>query len=423
MTRILITNAYSARNRGDAAIILGMIESLRQTSAFREAEIRISSADDRQDARWYPEPTAPSFASLKSDFSRSPTAGQLYFLLVLLPASLAWAAAWRLAKVGLPVPRGLRGLLQTYAAADVVVAAGGGYLYTTSALRGGVVLLTNLYSFFFAVLLGKPVALYAQSIGPFAATWQARIVRFVLARVRLVEVREKYSQRLIDDWKLTAPVGRAGDAAFLLEAVPPAWDSELVRSADGPTVGMTVRGWFRSTQQQMEYEGTIASFVQWLTRERRASVVFLPQVTFAEGGDDDRVVARRIAEAVQRDDRVRVVENELSAPEMKWLCCQMDVFVGTRMHSNIFALSCGVPTLAIAYQPKTAGIMAELGLGDWVTTIDSLDPAKLQASFDALVARTDEIRGHLAEAVPRVMEQALDGGRLIAEVVSRGVSR
>ena len=45
MTRILITNAYSARNRGDAAIIFGMLESLRRTEAFKNAEIRVSSVD------------------------------------------------------------------------------------------------------------------------------------------------------------------------------------------------------------------------------------------------------------------------------------------------------------------------------------------------------------------------------------------
>ena len=185
MTRVLITNAYSARNRGDAAIILGMIESLRRTDAFQDAEIRISSADHPVDSGRYPVPVVSSFHSIKNGFSRNSSANLLYFLAVLLPMSLVWALAWRAGRLDLPLPSTVRGLLRTYADADVVVAAGGGYLYTTSAIHGNVVLLTNVYAFFFAVLLGKPVCLYAQSIGPFAGSWQRWLVRRALSRVAL----------------------------------------------------------------------------------------------------------------------------------------------------------------------------------------------------------------------------------------------
>ncbi|MCK5376749.1 MAG: hypothetical protein KAJ97_06690, partial [Acidobacteria bacterium] len=128
---ILITNAYSARNRGDAAIILGMVESLRRTGVFREAEIRISSADHPADAARYPVPVVPSFHSLKNQLSSSPSVNALYFLVVLLPMSLLWAVGWRLGRLDLPLPSSLRELMRAYARAELVVAAGGGYLYTT----------------------------------------------------------------------------------------------------------------------------------------------------------------------------------------------------------------------------------------------------------------------------------------------------
>lgn len=415
MVRILITNAYSARNRGDAAIILGMIESLRRTEVFRKAEFRISSADDAIDAAHYSLPTVPSFQSLKSSVSPNAVIGSLYFLSVLLPLSVLWAVCWRMARLDPPVPGRLRELLREYAASDLVIAAGGGYLYTTSAIRGNVVLLINLYCFFFAALIGKPVALYAQSIGPFAGSWQSWLVRRVLSRVILVEVREEPSHRLLKDWGLATPVGRVNDAAFLLVAKPPDESIELVDRGAGPTVGMTVRKWFRDREQQLEYERSIASFVRWLIQERGASVVFLPQVTFTEGHDDDRIVARKVAVAVGRDDCVLVVENELRAEEIKWLCGRMDFFVGTRMHSNIFALSSGVPTVAIAYQPKTVGIMSELGLGRWVIPIEGLSLDELQRAFDGVAEHRVEISNHLGSAIPDAEAGALEAGGLIAE--------
>jgi colanic acid/amylovoran biosynthesis protein len=418
LLRVLITNAYSARNRGDAGIILGMLESLSRTELLGDAEFRISSADHVNDARWYPVPTVPSFASLRNGFSRIAAANQLYFLSVLLPVSLLWALAWRLGRLDLPVPSRLRRLMREYAGADVVIAAGGGYLYTNSAIRGNIVLLVNLYSFFVAVLLGKPVALYAQSIGPFAGSWQAALVRRVLARVLVVEVREEISQRLLDTWKLSTPVRRVADAAFLLAARPLDRVPNPVEMVGEPVVGMTVRRWFRDRERQATYEATVSSFVQWLLRARGGSVVFLPQVTFVEGSDDDRVVARRIAEDVAPNERVLVVEDELSAPEIKWLCSRTDVFVGTRMHSNIFALSSGVPAVAIAYQPKTTGIMADLGLEEWVVSIEGLDPGELQRVFDALVSRRDEVHDQLTRVMPSVREAAFDAGQIIAELLA-----
>ena len=415
MTCILVTNAYSARNRGDAAIIIGMVESLRRSSLFRDAEIRVSSGDHPADSERLPVPVVPSFHSLKNRISNNSGANSLYFLLVLLPFSLLWAVAWRFGRFDLPTPGGLRELMRTYARADVVVAAGGGYLYTTSAIHGNVVLLINVYSFFFAVLLGKPVFLYSQSIGPFAGSWQSWFVRLALSKVRLVEVREEFSGQLLDGWRMPTPVQLTIDAAFLLKPRPPAEDLEFAGLRAEPTVGMTVRRWFRDREQQVRYEKTIAAFVDWLIEERRAEVVLLPQVTYSEGLDDDRETARNMVRWVNQKDHVRVVEDELSAGEIKWLCGRVDFFVGTRMHSNIFALSSGVPTLAIAYQPKTQGIMSELGLDDCVLPIEGLALEELQTVFDAMVGRKSEIRNRLGSTIPSLEVKALEAGQLIAD--------
>lgn len=415
MARVLITNAYSARNRGDAAIILGMIESLRRTDVFGDAEIRVSTADHPADERWYPVPVTPSFHSLKNAVSKNATVNQLFFLLVLLPVSLVWAVLWRLTRIRLPLPGGMGELVRAYAWADLIVAAGGGYLYTNSARRGNVVLLLNLLCFFYGVILGKPVVLYGQSIGPFAGDRQARLVRRALAGVDLIEVREEISFRLVEEWGLETPVHTVADAAFLLEPQRPDEAVARVASEGELRIGMTVRRWFSIPEEQAAYERTIERFVEWLVDRRNATVVFMPQVTFSEGRDDDRVIARKVAAAVDRGDRVRVVEDELTAAEIKWLCAGMDIFVGTRMHSNIFALSSGVPTVAIAYQPKTVGIMSELGLGKWVVPIEKLDLDLLHRSFDGLIDRREEIVGLLDAAVDELEMRALAAGGLIAE--------
>jgi colanic acid/amylovoran biosynthesis protein len=415
MTEILVTNAYSARNRGDGAIILGMVESLRRTEAFRTADIKISTTDFPADGTRYPVPVVQSFHSLKNLFSSTPDLNCLYFLLVLLPASLFWALARRLGGVDLPVGRHLRDLLRAYDSADLVVAAGGCYLYTTSAVRGNVVLLINIYSFFFGVLLGKPVYLYAQSIGPFADIFQAWMVRNALSRVRLVEYREEVSGQLLDGWHLPVPTHAVADAAFLLPSREPKGILDAGSDDRGPTVGMTVRKWFRDQEDQKRYERTMAAFVDWLADERRSRTVFLPQVTFTEGNDDDRVAARDVVSLVVHQDSARIIGDELSPEEIKWLCGRVEFFVGTRMHSNIFALSLGIPTLAISYQHKTEGIMADLGLAEFVVPITDISLNHLKDAFNRLVSRRTDVSEHLSRVIPDTERKAELGGRLIAE--------
>jgi colanic acid/amylovoran biosynthesis protein len=422
MTEILITNAYSALNRGDAAIILGMVRSLRSTETFRDAVVRVSSANHPDDCGRYPVPVVPSFHSLKNRFSANSDINALYFLVVLLPLSLVWAGVWRLTGLDMSFSGPFRELMRSYAGADLVIAAGGGYLYTTSQVHGNVVLVITVYSFCFGRLLGKPVFLYSQSIGPFATSWQQWFVRRALTKVRLVEVREEISGAMLDGWRLPIPVRRAADAAFLIPARKPEKAPHLFADEHRLMVGMTVRNWFRDPVRQEEYEITMASFVTWLVEEMDAKVVFFPQVTFAEGSDDDREAAQRVATRVTNRNLVYVLEDELDAEEIKWLCGRMEIFVGTRMHSNIFAMSCGIPTIAIAYQPKTSGIMRSLGLEEFVLPIEKTTPASLRELFEALASKRATIRELLLRRIPEVEEQALLGGELIAKDFSASVS-
>jgi colanic acid/amylovoran biosynthesis protein len=420
--KILITNAYSSRNKGDAAILFGMLADLGSQEAFRGAEFRISTADYPGDASAYPCAVVESFHSLKQRFTRYRWAQCLGFLLLILPWSLLWAWAWGQWHLDLWAPRPWRKLFRQYAEADLVVAAGGGYLYTRSAWRGNLMLLITVFSFRFASLLGRPVSLYSQSIGPFQTKFQAAFVRCALRDVRPILVREEISMELVASWQLQGPVRMTGDAAFLL---PPTTECDLpFRLPSSPRrVGITVRKWSKGREEQERFERTIAQFIDRIAASGETLVVLIPQVTFAAWEDDDREVMRRLHAQVHARDRVVLVENDLSPLQVKALCGAMDFFVGTRMHSNIFALSMGVPTIAIGYLPKSTGIMRQLGLGRWVISWEDIALQPLQAAFEDLVQSADEVRTELSKKIPEVVRSASLNGRWIAEDYIAGVTR
>jgi colanic acid/amylovoran biosynthesis protein len=413
MIRLLITNAYSARNRGDAAIVLGMLRGLRSQVTFSRAEIVVSSSDPRFDGPSYGIPVIPSLRALCAGVAPGPLLPELLFVLVVLPACLVWALAQRSVGVDLWLPGPLRRVLRSYSHTDLVVAAGGGYLYTTSGTRGNLVLLSTVLSFLLGRLLDKPVVLYAQSIGPFSSRIQAWLVRRALDRVQLIQVRERRSLTLLQGWKLRVPVVLATDAAFLIAAESPPGPS--VCAGPASCVGVTVRHWFRDASRQLRYEQLLAAFVDWLIAEAKAQVVFVPQVTHALAGDDDRAVARRVVARLRQPGGAQLVEAELRPGQVKSLCGRMRFFLGTRMHSNLFASSMGVPVLAIGYLPKTSGLMEELGLAEWTLPIDTLELSSLQAAYGRLVGHESSVRSWLARRIPELERSALESAQAIEE--------
>ena len=84
--------------------------------------------------------------------------------------------------------------------------------------------------------------------------------------------------------------------------------------------------------------------------------------------------------------------------KMKGIYGECDFVVGTRFHSVIFAMSEGVPALAIAYGGnKGTGIMMDIGLSHMAIPIEDFSFAVVKQSFQELVEREEEIRAHLAD--------------------------
>ncbi|HID23293.1 MAG TPA: hypothetical protein EYP14_12945, partial [Planctomycetaceae bacterium] len=253
----------------------------------------------------------------------------------------------------------------------------------------------------FAYYLRKPVVLYNQSIGPFAWTGGVAAARRILGNCVAVIAREEISVRLARHLVGNKAV-LADDAAFSLPSSPCDLARHGIRPGR-PRVGLTVRAW-ADTAEQDRYEREMAAFVsRILHADPEARVYLMPQVIFAELGDDDRIVSRRVRSSVAADVRARVVvvDADLAPEELKYAIGHMDYFVGTRMHSNIFALSSGVRVIAVAYEPKTWGIMERLGLERWTVDARDVTCSKLWALFERL--RADEnYDTHLRQAIARI---------------------
>jgi colanic acid/amylovoran biosynthesis protein len=97
---------------------------------------------------------------------------------------------------------------------------------------------------------------------------------------------------------------------------------------------------------------------------------------------------------------VTVIDAALAPVELQAAYSRLDLLVATRMHSAIFALSAGVPALAIGYLHKSAGIMEMLGLERYVLDIDTIDAERLCAVADRLWDERAAVRARIATRIP-----------------------
>lgn len=393
MTKILLLHAYSEQNKGDAAILSVMLRELKQL--FPDSSLRISSLGG---------------GSFGKNFEGTPIESSLFYEVVYRPKNSSLKIV-NLLKLFFGFGSAEKQIfLNSLSWADICVGVGGGYINSRANLKSAISLWLTLKEFRLVQKKGKPLILFSQSIGPFAYSFQMRMAGKVLRDTKLIFVREHISLKLLKNLGVSdKQMVFSPDAAFMFSS------NKKQEMADSLTkigvdlkksvVGLTVRNFLKLPKQQ-QYEETLVKFIDWLAQEKQMQVLLIPQVTSNLHNDDDREVQKRIISKVNARKNILSLERQFNPYEIKGVYENMDFLIGTRMHSVIFALTGYVPSIAIAYEYKTIGIMEDLGLGKWVLKIENLTNSSLIKLFNCLINHKKNYLEVLNKNLPSYIEKA-----------------
>ncbi len=431
--QVVITDLGSDRNKGDSAILESVVGRVRE---FRpSAEVRFLSSfgwSDRRLVEEYPRTRALAtggqdgilgsvFPIVPPDLRDAPRA-VLYTLR---------AAAFALR---IPLPRWAwtpaeRRTHDALRKADLVINNGGGSLFGECGARATIRLFRVLFPCVMASVYRRPFVIYGQSVGPFAGRFQVWLARRVLDRAAAVLVREAVSAATLERIGLRAPFKTIPDPAFGLPAGDTARDEARGVLAsygvpeDRPLVGVTVRHWHfghRDDGQALQgnYVRSVAAALDALAEAAGTHAVLWPQCTGFIALEDDRPLSREVRGASRHPEAITVIEDELAPAVLKAGSGLMEMFIGTRFHSVIFALTEFVPALAMSYWgPKAEGIMTALGLEECLLPIGEVSPGGLAAAALGLWSRRVEMRAYLEERVRPVVAEARRLDPWVAELL------
>lgn len=263
-----------------------------------------------------------------------------------------------------------------------------------------------------AVALGKPVLLWAASVGPFAK--KPHVEAFMgqhLRRYAAISVRESATAAYLAGLGLDA-VELVADPAFTLEPEPFAHEALLPQGGAGVlgfNVSPLIRGYRPTEQARRELDQEIVAFLRQQAGGE-LGVLLIPHVGPLDGGSgnsDHHYMQGLLREAGLDAARVRLAPDHLNAAQLKHLISQCRFFMGARTHATVAAFSTGVPTTSIAYSVKAKGINRDLfGHTDFVLDTPAVTRQTLAEHLALLQRDETAIRAFLAGRIPEVRAQS-----------------
>lgn len=361
--RIAISGYYGFGNAGDEAVLAGMLTALRRATGNAAHDFTVLSGNPSATAREHGVRAVPRAAMAQ--------------------------------------------VKETIRNADLLISGGGSLLQDVTSFRS---LVYYLWVIRLAHRLRRPVAIYAQGIGPLRRPLSRWAVRRSLAGAAAITVRDEGSAATLHAIGLRRTEVRVtADPAFALPV--PSEDAgahERTQGADGsaPLVGIAPRPW-----PGYEAERIAAETARGLRRKGcRAALIAM------QDPRDERLC--RDAAAIAEGSAVHFgcdgqYANALAA------CSRVDVLIGMRLHALIMGAIGGTALVGVSYDPKVGALMDGLGLSHAVIELRDATPERLVgAALEALEGREHQ-RSRLSQVVNALRSEAFANAGYIMHRVNR----
>lgn len=276
-----------------------------------------------------------------------------------------WAFLWRL-------DPSVRRLLSLYEDADLVVSSPGGINL------GGFKDWHHVFFLELARYLGKPLAYFGRSIGPFKdsdpdSSLFHQKADGLLDYMSFISLRDSESEKYVGE----RPHVMTLDSAFLdspKAAIPSEVNDYLGGSPYMVFVPNSLVWHYR--YKEVGIDRVRSFYIRMLSEIKKLypshKVIFLPQLyngpTWIE---NDRLFFEEIA-----SEEDLVASDEYSSDIQQAIIRGASFLVGARYHSVVFAINNDTPFVALSYEHKMSGLAAALGKGDRVVDITSAFDSK-----------------------------------------------
>ncbi|HTX78383.1 MAG TPA: polysaccharide pyruvyl transferase family protein, partial [Longilinea sp.] len=396
--KILLLDFCSEKNRGDAAMQVGLIELVYQN--FQDPEVSIISVyganqsknlqDEFDHSTKYPVTILgglrPTFYPINGKEQNSTLRFELLQMLnfipcLLLPLALKLHVPLKLIKRFLP--KYYRNTFDQMVSADIVIWKGKNFRSRKNKILEIYRTLVLIYHPLFCSILSKPLGCVGTSVWSLNSPISRFFLKTIFEKCTFISAREEKSYRelvkLMGD-KSTSQLDLLPDLSYA--AMADRKDSlqkrrRILNTAYPQRVGMTIVDWKdEGTEVRNTYKKSIVALISFLI-EKGSEIVLIPQVTKNWESNADLILEMVSNSDIQK--HITRVEGQPSVNELLTIYSNLDFLVASRMHSAIFASAVNTPLVAVAYDSGGKwGILESLGYGDYIINYKDITPEKLR---------------------------------------------
>ena len=348
MNRLLLSGYYGYGNAGDEAVLAGLVTGFRASATAKDLEI----------------------AALSGNPAETRTAHEIQAADRYRPAAL----------------------LPEIARCDLFLSGGGSLLQDVTSAHGifyylGVVRL--------AQILGKKTMFIAQGIGPLKLARSRKLVAAVANKLNAITVRDPESAQLLREIGVTRPpIEVTADPALLLSVSP-----RIGGRGAGTSFGVALRPWQGQDTLGAQVAAACSKSLEGL------HPILLPMQTASDLPITEQFAQNWLPTEGQANAATLCSTTDGLGPLLS-IVVECDMMVGMRLHALILAAAAGVPSVALAYDPKVAAFMQASGQGDAVYDLNAPDLEALTALLARVWAERSSRAAALTAALPGLRAQA-----------------
>lgn len=294
---------------------------------------------------------------------------------------------------------------------DLLLSGGGSLLQDATSRKS---ILYYLAILALAQLLGKRTFIYSQGIGPITAPRNRRLTAWVLRRTDGIVVRDEGSRDLLR--KIGVPedlIHVTADPVIRVKKPDPALGLTLLEKEGCPRQpGRLTVGWaVKARKPDRPFLQEVAKCILWLREAYGADSVLIPFFH-----DEDVSVCTGVAE--QLEGQVGCLREKYLSEETLSIIGCMDVLVGVRLHSLIYAAVMGVPMIGVSYDPKVDSFLSSIRR-DTPFTVQDFTLEKFQGAFRETMEHREAICADTARSLEELISKLDQNEELIRAIMER----
>lgn len=299
-------------------------------------------------------------------------------------------------------------ILRAVRQCDMLISGGGSLLQDVTSSKS-----IHYYLFIIrlAKLLRKKVFIYSQGIGPIDHAFNRRATARALKKADGIVVRDERSAKLLE--QIGLPQERiviTADPVIRMKRPDRTVGREILARAGIKKDGRLTVGWaIREKNRDSTFVREITECIRWLRENYDAESVLIPFHY-----EEDREVCSVIAE--RTNGAAKCLSEKYLSEDMLSIIGNMDVLVGVRLHSMIYAAIMGVPIIGVSYDPKCTAFLNSVGL-DSLSTRETFSAEAFKAEFARVLETGKEQTQTVAENMRRLQKELDTNEEMIRDIM------